>query len=160
MPPHLLEPVAPVDRRQSETALLIARGTRRYLRALGFATLAEMSLRSGRRADLVALGTDGTLLIVEIKSSVADFRADSKWRDYRAYCDKLHFAVTADMPQEIMPDDAGLLVADSYGAGLVRDAPEHRLAPARRRLMTLQFAQLAANRLHGLSDPLLREHAR
>ncbi len=155
MPPRLAEPVAPVDGRQSEAALFIARGTRRYLRALGFATVAEMPLRSGRRADLVALGGDGTLLIIEIKSSVADFRADGKWRDYRIHCDRLYFAVTAAMPQEIMPDDAGLIVADAYGAGLVRQAPEHRLSPATRRMVTLQFAQFAAHRLHVLSDPTM-----
>lgn len=153
MPPRLVEPVAPIDRRQSETALFIARGTRRFLRARGFATLAEMALRSGRRADLVALGPDGTLHIVEIKSSVADFRADQKWPDYRLHCDRLYFAVTAAMPLEILPPEAGLIVADAYGAALVREAPEHRLAPATRRMMTLRFARVAADRLHGLSDP-------
>ena len=155
MPPRLVEPVAPVDGRQSETALFIARGARRYWRARGFATVTELSLRSGRRADLVALGGDGTLHIVEIKSSVADFRADGKWRDYRMHCDRLYFAVTAAFPQEILPEAAGLIVADAYGAVLVRDAPEHRLPPATRRMVTLQFAQCAANRLHNLSDPSL-----
>ena len=153
MPPRLLEPVLPQDGRQSETASLIARGTRRYLRARGFAAVTEMALRSGRRADLVALGVDGSLHIVEIKSSVADFRADAKWRDYRLHCDRLYFAVTSAMPLDILPQDAGLIVADAYGAALVREAPEHRLAPATRRMVTLRFAQLAANRLHGLSDP-------
>lgn len=153
MPMPLVTPVPPPDGRQSEIALLIARGTRRYLRARGFATVTEMALRSGRRADLVALGADGTLLIVEIKSSVADFRADAKWRDYRMHCDRLYFAVTAEMPLAILPDDAGLIVADGYGAALVREAPDHRLVPATRRMVTLQFGRVAANRLHALSDP-------
>ena len=151
--PRLVEPVAPVDRRQSETALFIARGTRRYLRARGFATVTEMALRSGRRADVVALGQDGSLHIVEIKSSIADVRADQKWPDYRLHCDRLYFAVTTAVPLEILPPDAGLIVADAYGAALVREAPEHRLAPATRRMVTLRFARLAADRLHGLSDP-------
>ena len=153
MPPRLVEPVAPIDGRQSETALFVARGTRRYLRALGFASVTEMSLRSGRRADLVALGGDGSLLIVEIKSSIADFRADQKWRDYRMHCDRLYFAIPAAVPLDIMPEDAGLIVADAYGAALIREAPEHRLLPATRRMVTLRFAQLAALRLHALSDP-------
>ena len=148
----LRNPLVPIDGRQSATAVLIARGTRRYLRACGFATVTEMTLRSGRRADLVALGGDGTILIVEIKSSVADYRADMKWRDYRLHSDRLYFAVTAEMPRAILPDDAGLIVADAYGAALVRDGPEHRLSPATRRMMTLQFAQLAAHRLHSLGD--------
>ncbi len=153
MPPRLAELVLPPDGRQSETALLVARGTRRYLRALGYATVTEMVLRSGRRADIVALGGDGTLHIVEIKSSVADFRSDTKWQDYRLHCDRLYFAVTAAMPLAILPEDAGLIVADAYGATLIREAPEHRLAPATRRNVTLRFAQVAAHRLHGLADP-------
>ena len=52
-----------------------------------------------------------------------------------------------------MPEDAGLIIADAYGATLVREAPEHRLSPATRRMVTLRFAQLAAHRLHGLADP-------
>ena len=153
MPPRLVAPVLPPDGRQSETASLIARGTRRYLRARGYASVTEMALRSGRRADIVALGGDGTLLIIEIKSSIADLRADAKWPDYRLHCDRLYFAVTAAMPTGILPADAGLIVADAYGAALVREAPEHRLAPATRRMVTLRFAQLAAHRLHGLADP-------
>ena len=75
------------DRRQSETALAIARGTARMLRTLGFSCISELPLPSGRRADLVALGGDGEIIIVEIKSSVADFRADQKWTDYRLHCE-------------------------------------------------------------------------
>ena len=82
-----------VDGRQSETALAIARGTARYLHALGYCVVSE--LPSGRRADLVALGGDGEIIIVEIKSSVADFRADQKWIDYRRHCDRLFFATHA-----------------------------------------------------------------
>lgn len=155
MPPRLAEPVAPIDGRQSETALFVARGSRRFLRARGFATVTEMALRSGRRADIVALGRDGTIHIVEIKSSIADFRADHKWRDYRQHCDRLYFAVPASLPPEILPEDAGLIIADAYGAALVRDAPEHHLPPATRRMMTLRFAQLAAHRLHGIFDPVM-----
>ena len=151
--PRLIEPVAPIDGRQSETALFIARGTRRLLRAKGFSSVVEMTLHSGRRADIVALAGDGTIHIIEVKSSIADFRADSKWRDYRLHCDRLSFAVSGDMPLDIMPEDAGLIVADAYGAEIIRDAPEHRLAGATRRAVLLRFAHLAAHRLHGLGDP-------
>jgi hypothetical protein len=143
----------PPDGRQSETAAMIARGARRLLRARGFATVAELSLIDGRRADLVALSADGEVLIVEIKSSVADFRADRKWRDYVAQCDRLYFAISLDIPTTIMPDDAGLIVADSYGAEILREAPPQRIAPATRRAVTLRFALAAADRLHRLADP-------
>jgi hypothetical protein len=57
------------------------------------------------------------------------------------------------MPVEIMPEDAGLIVADAFGALILREPPEHRLAAATRRAMLLRFAQTAADRLHGLVDP-------
>lgn len=151
--PRLIEPVAPLDGRQSEMALFVARGTRRLLRAHQFATITELQLQGGRRADIVALASDGTIHIVEVKSSVADFRADAKWRDYRAHCDRLYFAIPDGVPAAIMPEDAGLIVADAYGAAILREAPEHRLPPATRRAVTMRFAQSAAHRLHGLSDP-------
>lgn len=151
--PKLLEPVARQDGRQSETALFVARGTRRLLRRLKFSTLTELPLLSGRRADIVALANDGSIHIVEIKSSIADFRADMKWRDYRAHCDRLYFAIPETVPAEIMPPDAGLIIADAYGAEIVRQAPEHRIAAPTRRAVLIRFAHAAAHRLHGLSDP-------
>lgn len=141
------------DRRQSETALAVARGTARLLRSLGFSCVAELSLPSGRRADLVAMNEKGEIWIVEIKSSVEDLRADQKWPDYRAHCDRLFFAFTQDLPCEIFPADTGLIVADAYGAHVQCEAPEHRLAAATRKSMMLRFAMTAAYRLNRLHDP-------
>lgn len=143
----------PADGRQSETALAVARGTTRLLRSLGFACVGELPLPSGRRADLVGLGDGGEIWIVEIKSSIEDLRADQKWRDYRAHCDRLFFAFPREMPAEVFPDDAGRIVADAYGAHLLCEAPEHRLAAATRKAMLLRFAQIAAQRLSRLADP-------
>ena len=151
--PRLIQPIPPQDGRQSETALFVARGTRRLLRRLNFSTLTELPLLSGRRADIVALADDARVHIVEIKSSIADFRADMKWRDYRAHCDRLYFAIPESVPVEIMPPDTGLIVADAYGAEILREAPEHRLAAATRRAVLMRFAHAAAHRLHGLLDP-------
>ena len=143
----------PVDGRQSQTALAIARGAARYLHALGYCVVSELPLPSGRRADLVALGGDGEIVIVEIKSSVADFRADQKWTDYRMHCDRLFFATAAHVPLEIFPADAGLILADGYGAELVREAPAHRLHASTRKSVMLAFARAAAVRLQALADP-------
>jgi len=148
-----LLPAPPVDGRQSPTAFAIARGTARFLHALGYSVVSELPLPSGRRADLVALGGNGEILIVEIKSSVADFRADQKWIDYRLHCDRLFFATIVDVPCEIFPRDAGLIVADAFGASIVCEAPEHRLVPARRKTVMLRFAHAAALRLQALADP-------
>jgi len=141
------------DRRQSETALAIARGTARLLRSLGFSCVSELPLPSGRRADLVALNEKGEIWIVEIKSSVEDLRADQKWQDYRMPCDRLFFAFTQDLPCEIFPADTGLIVADAYGAHMHCDAPEHRLPAATRKSMTVRFAMAAAQRINRLVDP-------
>ena len=146
-----LEP--PVDGRQSETALRVARGTARLLHAHGFSVVSELALPSGRRADLVALDASGEIWIVEIKSSVADFRADQKWQDYRAHCDRLFFAASQDVPNEIFPPDTGLIVADAFGAQIICAAPEHRLPAATRKAMLLLFARAAAQRLQSLADP-------
>jgi hypothetical protein len=143
----------PVDGRQSPTALAVARGSTRLLRSLGFSVVPELPLASGRRADLVALGAAGEIWIVEIKSSIADFRADRKWIDYRAHCDRLFFATTLEVPCEIFPPDTGLIVADAFGASIVCEAPEHRLHAATRKSVLLAFARAAALRLSVLADP-------
>ena len=143
----------PPDLRQSETALAIARGTARLLRSLGFSCISELPLPSGRRADLVALNGRGEIWIVEIKSSVEDLRADQKWQEYRAHCDRLFFAFTQDLPCEIFPAGTGLIVADAYGAHMVCDAPEHRLPAATRKLMTVRIALMSAQRMSRLTDP-------
>jgi hypothetical protein len=143
----------PPDRRQSETALAIARGTARLLRSLGFSCINELPLPSGRRADLVAVNERGDIWIVEIKSSIEDLRADQKWPEYRAHCDRLFFAFTQDLPCEIFPEQTGLIVADAYGAYLHCEAPEHRLPAPTRKLMTLRFAMAAAQRINRLVDP-------
>jgi hypothetical protein len=145
--------VPPIDGRQSETALAVARGTSRLLRSLGFSCISELPLPSGRRADLVALNGRGEIWIVEIKSSVEDLRADYKWEDYRAHCDRLFFAFTQEMSCDLFPKDTGLIVADAYGAHLVCDAPEHRLAAPTRKLMTVRFGLTAAQRISRLIDP-------
>lgn len=143
----------PVDGRQSATALAVARGTARLLASLGFACVTELPLASGRRADLVALGGSGDIWIVEIKSSIADFRADQKWMDYRLHCDRLFFATTVEVPCEIFPPDTGLIVADAFGASIICEAPEHRLPAATRKSMMLRFGHSAALRLQALADP-------
>ncbi len=145
--------VPPADGRQSQTALTVARGTARWLGSLGFSCISELPLPSGRRADLVALNGRGDLWIIEIKSSVEDLRADHKWQEYRAHCDRLFFAFPQDLPCEIFPAETGLIVADAYGAHLHCEAPEHRLPAPTRKLMTVRFGMAAALRINRLIDP-------
>ncbi|UYW29086.1 MmcB family DNA repair protein [Methylorubrum extorquens] len=152
--------VLPPDRRQSPIALNIQRGVRRLLAEMGCVSLPEFSLANGRRADVIALCGAGRLTIIEIKSSVADFRADRKWPDYRDYCDRFFFAIPETVPESLIPEECGLIVADSFGAAILREPPDHPLSPARRKSVTLRFAHAAAGLLHALADPgAIREGA-
>ncbi|MDR4308579.1 MmcB family DNA repair protein [Chelatococcus sambhunathii] len=137
----------------SSVAAGIARGVCRHFLAAGYGCLIEVPLRSGRRADVMALGADGEVVIVEIKSGAQDYRSDQKWRDYREFCDRFYFAVGETFPQALIPSEIGLLVADRYGAAAIRDGPVHRLAGARRKAVSLRFARLSAMRLQAVLDP-------
>jgi len=136
-----------VDGRQSERALMVRTGVERYFSHAGWATLPELTLPTGRRADLIALSSKGQVCIVEIKSSIADLKADNKWPDYRDYCDELIFATLADVPADIFPTDAGFMVADNHGAELLRQPPLEKIAAARRKIVHLAFARASAQRL-------------
>src|SRR5215469_13166697 len=133
--------------------LLLARGVGRALAQRGYASLTEVSLANGRRADVMGLGRAGELVIVEVKSSLQDFRSDVKWPEYREYCDRFYFAVPENFPREAIPEDCGLIVADGFGAAVLREAPVLALSAARRKAVTLRFALLGSERLRRLVDP-------
>ena len=115
----------------------LARGVCRGLYHLGYTCLTEFQLASRRRVDVIGMDAGGIILIVEVKSSIEDFRADRKWREYQDFCDFFFFAVAEDFPRQALPEDCGLLIADPYGAAIVRQAPRLKLNAARRRAETL-----------------------
>jgi hypothetical protein len=131
----------------------LARGVCRSLYHLGYTCLTEFKLASRRRVDIIGMDAGGVIMIVEVKSSIEDFRADRKWREYQDFCDFFFFAVAEDFPREVLPEECGLLIADPYGAVLVRQAPELKLNAARRRAQTLRFAHVAGQRLARFVDP-------
>lgn len=133
----------------------VTRGVCRYLSSLGYNVLTEFTLRNGRRADVIGLGHDGDVIIVEVKTSVADLKSDQKWPDYLEYCDQLFFATPRDFPLELLPETCGVLVADSWGGDEIRAADVAPLHASRRRVLTLKFARKAAQRLFDLTDPRL-----
>ncbi len=141
------------DGRQSERALAIRRGTLRLLVSHDLFALPEVSLASGRRADLLAVSRAGEIWIIEIKSSKEDLRADCKWPDYRASCDRLFFATAPDVDDAQFPADAGLIVADAHGGAMIREAPLHPLPAATRKALLIRLARLGAARWTALADP-------
>jgi hypothetical protein len=131
----------------------VTRGVARWLDDMGFASLTEFKLGNGRRADVIGLNTSGTILMVEVKSTLEDFRSDAKWLEYVPYCDGFSFAVPPHFPWEILPPTCGVVIADAHTAAVMREAPRHPLHPARRKAMTLRFALAAGQRLASVIDP-------
>ena len=129
-----------------QTTLAVTRGAARLMVDLGYAPLLEVGLPNGRRADVMALGPRGDIVICEVKSGVEDFRVDRKWGEYGPFCDAFYFAVAPGFPDDVLPDEPGLIVADGFGGAVVRDATAIPLAPARRKALTLAFARLGAFR--------------
>lgn len=136
--------------RPGEDADGLSRGVCRLLDAMGYTPICEAPLGTGRRADVLALRSNGRFAIVEIKSGLADFRSDQKWPDYRPHCDRFYFAVPDGFPCDVLPDDTGLIIADRYGAALVREAPLAAMSTSLRRRQAVRFGRIAANRLRFL----------
>jgi hypothetical protein len=143
-----------VDLRQSATALRVQRGVMRLLReTYDMACYAEVTLRSGRRADVLGVGPKGEIWIVEIKSSLIDFQVDKKWHEYREFSDRFFFAKPPELDAGIFPESEGLIVADGHDGAILRDSPDTPMAPARRKALMLKLARLGADRVHVLMDP-------
>lgn len=147
----LVPPTLP--RPASDRATAITRGVRRMMADLGRQSMVEIGLANGRRADILCLSDKGEIIIVEVKSSVVDFRTDQKWQDYLEFCDRFYFAVAADFPQELIPAECGLMVADAFGAEILRHGAADPLPGARRKSLMLRIAQAAMARLHRVEDP-------
>jgi len=137
----------------AELTIETTRGVGRYLVNLGYAVLTEFTLANNRRADVIGLADNGHFVIVEVKVSVADLRGDTKWPEYEDFCDQLYFAVPPGFPNELVPESTGLIIADSWGAEAIREAPDTGLHASRRKALTLRFARAAAQRHQRLVDP-------
>ena len=141
------------QKRNTEAADTVVRGVSRLMHDRNESCLSEFTLKTGRRVDIIALDRKGHFTIVEVKSSVADFRSDNKWREYLNFCDSFYFAVPIEFSKDILPTECGLMVADGYGSEIVRESPLGSMNPSRRKALTLRFARTAATRLRRLSDP-------
>jgi len=141
----------------TEWTLNVTRGVQRCLYAKGYAPLTEFILPNGGRLDIAALGPGGDIVAIEVKTSLADLRGNRKWQSYLEYCERFYFAVPVDFLVEAVPEEPGLMVADRWGAEIVRESPVTQIAPARRKALTLSFARVAAERLARAADPSLMQ---
>lgn len=141
------------------TAVGVARGIRRLFARNDIWCVAEMPLRSNRRADLMGIDAKGQVVIVEIKVSRADLLGDSKWTDYLDHCDRFYWGLSAQLDPACMataafqPERCGLIMADGYDAEILRPAATVPLAAARRKAETERLARTAMRRLNGMLDP-------
>ena len=144
------------------TAAHVARGIVRLFARNDVWCLAEMPLRSGRRADLMGIDAKGHLIIVEIKVSRADLLGDGKWPDYLDHCDRFYWGLAPGLDRACMeaaafrPDQCGLIVADAYDAEILRPAPLLPLAAARRKAEVERLARAALRRQVVGADPECR----
>lgn len=139
----------------SERAIGLARGVSRTLIDWGYATMTEFTLKNGRRVDVIGLGRDGEFVVVEIKTSLADFRSDGKWGEYLDFCDRFFFAVPEDFPREVLPESEGLMIADNHAAVVARDAETRPMNSVRRQHQTRRFARTASQRLFVATQPVM-----
>ncbi|MBL4740152.1 MAG: MmcB family DNA repair protein [Sneathiella sp.] len=137
---------------RSDLGQRLARGVQNLLEDMGYASLTEVSLKSGRRVDVMGINKKGRILVIEVKSGPADFRSDEKWENYLEFCDEYYFAVDENFPIELLPDAQGLMIADPYQAEIIRPSQDFKLNAARRKNMTLRFARQAALRLKSLKE--------
>ncbi|MDU8928454.1 MmcB family DNA repair protein [Alisedimentitalea sp. MJ-SS2] len=142
-----------VTQPQMQPGQLLARGVCRHLASHDFVAVEEFVPERGKRVDVMAMGPKGEIWVIECKSSRVDFTSDCKWDGYLEWCDRYFWAVDTEFPTELLPNETGLIIADAYNAEIIRMGPEDKLAPARRKALTLRFARHAARRLQGLRDP-------
>ena len=143
----------------SPDAALVARGISRLFARNDIWCLPEMPLRNGRRADLMGIDTKGQVVIVEIKVARSDLLGDGKWPDYLDHCDRFYWGLPPALDRspldgpDFRPDCCGVIVADGYDAEIIRPAPLHPLAAARRKVEVERLARAALRRQLVTRDP-------
>jgi len=141
----------PSDR--SDKGVRLAKGVQVLLTAMGYESLREVKLRTGRRVDVMGINSKGRIVVVEVKSGPADYRVDEKWTDYLEFCDEYYFAVDEDFPQDLLPPEQGLIIADGFGGAIVTPSVDFKLNASRRKNVILRFARIAARRLSAAETP-------
>lgn len=130
--------------KRPDKTIEITQGAMRALYDLGYVAILEFTLKIGRRADICGISEKGEIIIIEVKSGIEDFKSDNKWHEYKDYCDLFYFAVSQDFPIELIPQDIGYFICDTFGGQIIRPATKTPLSAQRRKAVTLQFARQAA----------------
>jgi hypothetical protein len=148
-----------LERSDYQTAQGVARGISRLFARNNIWCLTEMPLSIGRRVDMMGVDPKGMIIIVEIKVSRVDLLGDGKWFEYLDHCDRFFWGLPPGLDsaplltEPFLPDQCGLIVADSYDGEIIRPAPLRSLAPARRKVETERLARTALRRMTAMLDP-------
>ncbi len=143
----------------------VARGIMRLFARNDIWCIPEMPLKNGRRADLMGIDAKGRIVIVEIKVARGDLLGDHKWPDYLDCCDRFYWGLAPCLDRSpldgeaFQPEACGIIVADSYDAEIVRQAPLSPLSAARRKAQIEQLARAAMRRHTAMLDPDCRDLA-
>ena len=150
-PQHLRASTKSFDVVDDAKALVL--GVQALFYDLGYCSITEMRLSSGRRVDVIGLDRRGRFAVAEIKTSPTDLRSDKKWPEYLAFCDGFYFAIPVNFPIEIVPNETGLIVADQLGGEVLRPSQQHPMPLGRRNRQIMQFARTAGTRLRKYDRP-------
>ena len=113
----------------------------------GDGVLREFKLRVKRRVDLITLNDEGLITIIEIKSSVSDFRSDKKWNEYIDWADQFYFGVAQNFPIDILPKEHGIITTDGFDTYEARKSPVKKLNGSRRNTLVRKLARASMRRV-------------
>ena len=131
-----------------ETTKELTRGVCRLFENLGFATLKEFKLPNRRRVDVIAMNPNGNFSIIEVKSSVGDYKTDNKWLEYLPYCQRFYFAVPYNFPTKIIPRECGIIVADAFEATIRKESFHSKINSTRHRHQLIRLGYVAGSRIN------------
>jgi hypothetical protein len=100
------------------------------------------------RADVVAVNMRSEISIVEIKSSVADYRSDKKMLGYLKFCDKFYLGLAQEVYDKIchlVPQGVGIFIIDGSTTWIKKRATSHSVDPETRLNLVTRMAFRSAD---------------
>ena len=100
-PGEATEPIETKKLTRKEKAEVLKIAAAMYMSKRDFWPSFEVQINLRLRADLICVSRNYRIVIVEVKSSKADFESDKKWERYLPYCDEFYFCADDDTCKHI-----------------------------------------------------------
>ena len=134
--------------KRSEITSALRKAAIGYLVKKGFGANAELGIIpwGKRKVDVIGVTMRGHIVIMEIKSCVADFTTDSKWHTYLDYCHQFYLVFTEKTWKSIAKSytfsGVGVMVLDSKTGFLraVKSCPRYEVQEDVHRSLILRLA--------------------